>query len=89
MTADPVYIFLLAVIVFLLYMIMKEREVPVETQPSVIQRVIDYPSYYGWWPSRFYGGYMGDVWVNRPGAYAGPHHRPFWGPHIHPGHRYF
>ena len=87
MTAEPVYIFLLVVIVFLLYMIMMEREAQVAVaKPSVIKQVIDYPSYYGWWPSRFYGGYAGDVWL---GQSYGPHHRPFWGPHIHPGRRYF
>ena len=87
MTAEPIYILLLVVIVFLLYMIMMEREAQAAiVKPSVIQRVIDYPSYYGWWPSRFYGGQIGDVWLDQS---YGPHHRPFWGPHIRPGHRYF
>jgi hypothetical protein len=85
MNADPVYVFLLVLIVFLLYIIVREKEhTPVSTEPTVVSRVIAAPSYYGWWPSRFYGGYAGDVWFR---DHIGPGH--YWGPHLHPGRRYF
>ncbi len=97
MNADPVYVFLLVLIVFLLYIIVREKEhTPVSTEPTVVSRVIAAPSYYGWWPSRFYGGYAGDVWFNnaqlypRVGGLGGEMQSPpYWGPHLHPGRRYF
>ncbi len=86
MTTDPVYIFLLVVIVFLLYMILREREAAAVAvaEPTIIERVVGPTNYL---PNRFYGGYPGDVWFHGP-TY-GPHYRHFWGPHIHPGRRYF
>ena len=92
MNADPVYVFLLVLIVFLLYIIVREKETaPVSTEPTVVKRVIAAPSYYGWWPSRFYGGYAGDVWFNNTQLYprVGSGAGPYWGPHLHPGRRYF
>jgi hypothetical protein len=84
MTADPVYIFLLVVIVFLLYMIVREREAAAVAvaEPTIIERVVGPTNYL---PNRFYGGYPGDVWFHGPR----PHYRHFWGPHINPGRRYF
>ena len=78
---DPVYVFLLMLIVFLLYIIMQEKRNQSVESPTIVQRVIDAPSYYG---SRFYGGHQGDIWMHGPG-----HGRQYWGPHISPGHRYF
>lgn len=88
MTTDPVYIFLLVVIVFLLYMILREREATVVQEPTIIERVVGPTNYL---PNRFYGGYPGDVWFHGPALAQGygPHYRHFWGPHINPGRRYF
>ena len=89
MTTDPVYIFLLVVIVFLLYMIVREREAATAVaDPTIIERVVGPTNYL---PNRFYGGYPGDVWFHGPALAQGygPHYRHFWGPHINPGRRYF